>query len=108
MCKTWELIGIDGTGPLPETAQKNRYILEAVEYFPKFCVARAVPDMTALTTAKYLFEDVICCFCMPESIISDHGKNYKSILFAQLCKLCQISTRNSTFYHPEGNGLVRE
>ena len=62
--------------------------------------------MTALTTAKFLFEEVICRFGMPKSLISDHGKNYKSILFAQLCKLCQINTRNSTFYHPEGNGLV--
>jgi hypothetical protein len=49
---------------------------------------------------------VVCRFGMPKSLISDHGKNYKSALFAQLCKLCQIRTCNSTFYHPEGNGLV--
>ena len=104
--RTWELLGIDGTGPLPETILKNRYILVAVDYFSKFCVAKAVPDMTALTTAKFLFDEIICRFGMPKAVISDHGKNYKSILFAQLCKLCQIETRNSTFYHPEGNGLV--
>ena len=104
--QSWELLGFDGTGPLPETTQGNRYILVVIDYFSKFCVAKAVSDMTALTTAKFLFDEVICRFGMPKSLISDHGKNFKSVLFAELCRLCQIETRNSTFYHPEGNGLV--
>ena len=104
--QTWELIGIDGTGPLPVTPNNNRYILDAVDYFSKFCVAKAVADLTAITTAQFLFDEIVCRFGMPKSLISDHGKNFKSILFAQLCNLCQIKTCNSTFYHPEGNGLV--
>jgi hypothetical protein len=36
--EAWELLGIDGTGPLPETAQKSRYILVEVDYFSKFYV----------------------------------------------------------------------
>ena len=102
----WELIGIDGTGPLPITPDNNRYILVVVDHFSKFCIAKAVPDLTAISTAKFVFDDVICKFGMPRSLISDHGKNFKSVLFAQLCNLCQIKTCNSTFYHPEGNGLV--
>ena len=104
--QTWQLIGIDGAGPLPITASENRYILIAVDYFSKFCVAKAVPDLTAITAAQFLFDEVICRFGMPNSVVSDHGKNFESILFAQLCKLCQIKTSKSTFYHPEGNGLV--
>ena len=42
---------------------------------------------------------------MISSIISDHGRNFKSILFSELCRLCGIKPINSTFYHPEGNGL---
>jgi hypothetical protein len=100
------MIGIDGTGPLPLTMNNNKYVLVAVNFFSKFCVARAVPNMLAITTAQFLFEDIICGFGMPKSILSDHGTNYKSNLFLQLCKLCQIQVRNSTFYHPQGNGLV--
>jgi hypothetical protein len=96
--QTWQLIGIDGAGPLPITASKNRYILIAVDYFSKFCVAKAVSDLTAITAAKFLYEEIICRFGMPKSVISDHGKNFESILFAQLCKLCQIQTSKSTFY----------
>ncbi len=40
--QTWQLIGIDVAGPLPIKASKNRYILIAVDYFSKFCVAKAV------------------------------------------------------------------
>ena len=39
---------------------------------------------------------------MFKSLFSDHGKNFKSILFAQLCKLCGIKPINSTFYYPDG------
>ena len=102
----WLLIGIDVSGPLVRTCNGNLYIILAVDYFSKFCIARATPDSTALTTARFLFEDLICRFGMFKSIISDHGKNFKSILFAQLCKLCGIKAINSTFYHPEGNGLI--
>ena len=49
--QTWQLIGIDGAGPLPITASENRYILIAVDYFSKFCVAKAVPDLTSITAA---------------------------------------------------------
>ena len=101
----WMLIGIDVAGPLVKTPNGNSYIILAVDYFSKFCIAKATQDSTALSTAQFLFDDLICKFGMFQSIISDHGKNFKSILFAQLCQLCGIKPINSTFYHPEGNGL---
>jgi hypothetical protein len=102
----WILIGIDVSGPLVRTPNGNLYIILAIDYFSKFCIGKATPDATALTTARFLFEDIICRFGMFKSLLSDHGKNFKSILFAQLCKLCGIKAINSTFYHPEGNGLI--
>jgi hypothetical protein len=51
--KPWVMIGLDVTGPLKLTASGNLYIIIAVDYFSKFCIARAIPDFTALTTAKF-------------------------------------------------------
>ena len=102
----WSLIGFDITGPLKCTENNNRYVIVAIDYFTKFCVAKAIPDFTAQTTAKFLFEEIICRFGMPKSLVSDNGVNFKSILFSQLCKLCQIKKANSSFYHPPGNGLA--
>ena len=102
----WSLIGLDVSGPLKRTVNGNSYVLVALDYFTKYCVAKAVPDFTAETTAKFIFEEIICKLGSPKSILSDHGVNFKSKLFKRLCELCNIKTANSSFYHASGNGLV--
>ena len=102
----WSLIGLDIAGPLKVTAHGNKYIVLAIDYFTKFCVAKAIPDFTALSTAKFVFEEVICKLGMPRAIISDKGVNFQSKLFEELCNLLRIKKLNSTFYHPEGVGMV--
>jgi hypothetical protein len=102
----WGLIGLDFAGPLKKTINGMLYIILAICYFTKFCVAKAVKDCTALTAAKFVYEEVICRFGMPKSIISDSGVSFKAHLFMNLCKLLKISNSYSTFYHHEGIGLV--
>lgn len=102
----WMLIGIDITGPLKRTSTGNEYVILAIDYFSKFCIAKAIPNATAETSAKFLFDEVVCRFGCPKSIITDHGRNFDAELFRQLCSKLQIQKLNSTFYHPEGNGLV--
>jgi hypothetical protein len=102
----WGLIGLDIAGKFKKTPSGNEYIVIAVDYFTKFCIARAIPDFTALSTAKFIFEEIICKMGMPSSIISDRGVNFQSNLFEQLCKLLKIKKVNATFYHPAGNGMI--
>ena len=71
MRSVWSLIGLDKTGPLKVTVNGNKYIVLAIDYFTKFCIAKAIPDFTALTTARFVYEDIICKMGMPKSIISD-------------------------------------
>ena len=63
----WSLIGLDVSGPLKRTVNGNSYVLVAVDYFTKYCVAKAVPDFTAETTAKFIFEEIICKLGSQES-----------------------------------------
>jgi transposase InsO family protein len=100
------LIGLDVAGPLKVTPSGNQYIVVAVDYFTKFCIAKAIPNFTAETTAQFLFDEIVCKFGLLNSIISDNGVNFNSRLFTQFCALCGISKANSAFYHPPGNGLV--
>jgi hypothetical protein len=39
--------------------------------------------------------------------ISDHGPQFTSNLWLQLCEMLNISRRQTTAYHPESNGAVR-
>jgi hypothetical protein len=83
----WNLIGVDIAGPFKQTVHGNRYIILAVDYFTKFCVGKALPDFTALSTARFLFEDIVCKFGLPKAIMSDNGVNFKARMLDQLCRM---------------------
>ena len=102
----WTVIGIDVSGPHRVTANGNVFIILAGDYHSKFCVGKAVPNFTVATTAQFVFEEIICKFGMPRTIISDHGVNFMAKMFGVLCELCKIKRANSSFYHPAGNGLI--
>lgn len=42
----------------------------------------------------------------PDSIHSDHGRNFESQVFKEMCHLLEINKMRSTAYHLEGNGQV--
>ena len=102
----WALLGFDIAGLLKVTANGNKYIMFAVDYFTKFRIAKASPDFTALATAKFVYEEIVCKMGTPKSIISDKGVNFQSNLFQQLCKLYKVKKVNATFYHPQSVGQV--
>ena len=102
----FEHIGIDAVGPLPMTKNGNRYLLVAMDYFSKWPFAKAVPDITAETTAKFLHEEIICehgCF---KQLTSDRGTNFTANIIRELCKRLKIRHTFTSAYHPQANGLV--
>jgi hypothetical protein len=102
----FEMIGIDVVGPLPQTGKGNKYIIVAIDYGSKWCEAKAVHDFTALTTAKFLVDQLICRFGIPSKILSDQGRNFESKLIDELCKSLKIKKLRSSPYHPACNGEV--
>jgi hypothetical protein len=102
----FDRIGIDIVGPLEITDQGNRYIVVATEYLTKWPEARAIPDMTASTVAKFIYEDIICRHGCPKEILSDQGKSFCNELVDNLCKLLEIRHRLASPYHPQTNGLT--
>ena len=62
-------------GPLPETAQGNKYIVTVTDYFSKWTEAARLPDKTATGVADFLFS-VLCRHGWPETIISDQGRKF--------------------------------
>ena len=105
--KPFEMIGIDIVGVLPETkTNSNQYIICAIDYFSKYAITRAIKDLTALTAAKFIFEDIICVYGTPKKIITDRGSNFESSLIKNLCSLMKIDKLRTTAYHPQCNGEV--
>ena len=52
--EVWHTIGVDLIGPLPETPQKNKYMIVSC-LFSKWPEATALPDKTAIGFAEFLF-----------------------------------------------------
>ena len=49
-------IGIDLIGPLPLTTSGNSYIVTCSDYFTKWPEAATIPDKSAATVAKFLYQ----------------------------------------------------
>jgi transposase InsO family protein len=59
------------------------------------------------TSAAALTFTWISHFGVPETITSDRGLQFTSNLWLQLCKMLNISHKQTTAYHPESNSAVK-
>ena len=98
-------VGIDFLGPLPPSAG-NQYILLIGDHFTKWHEAIALPDQSALTTAKALMDHWITRFGCPESFHSDQGREFEAKLFTSLTKLLQLDRTRTTAFHPQSNAVI--
>jgi ribosomal protein L21E len=99
-------VGIDIVGPLPLTANSNKYIIVATDYLTKWPEARAVSEATAQQVANFIHEDIICRHGCPQIILTDRGTHFRNQLVEKLLQKFEIKHLYSTPYHPATNGLV--
>ena len=99
-------IHVDYLGPLPLTRKGNQHVIIFVDILTKWVEARAVPDNTAVTTAKAFYDLIITRHGFPETLLSDRGTNFLSKLTREVCKLLNVHKVNTTAYRPCCNGQV--
>ena len=102
----FDQIGIDLVGPLPITSRGNRYITVATDYLTRWPEAKAIPDTTANTVAKFIFEEIVCRYGCPTVLLSDQGTHFRNDLVDNLCHHLGIKHKYSSTYHPQTNGLT--
>jgi len=93
-------------GPFPTTANGNRYILVASDYFTKWVEAYAIPNQEATTIAGKLVDNMFCDFGLPEQLHSDMGAQFESRMVKKMCNMLHINKTHTTPYHPQGDGIV--
>jgi len=85
VCDLFYRVAMDTAGPLPETKASNKYILVAIDHYSKWCEAKAVADHGAKTAARFLEDDLICRYGVPNFILIDNGCEWGAE-FEVMCK----------------------
>ena len=67
-------VGMDLLGPFPETANKNKYIIVAVDYLTKWVETDTLSNGTAEETAQFFVKKIVLRHGTPHSITTDRGK----------------------------------
>ena len=88
-------IAMDIIGPFLETRRGNRYILVIGDYFTKWKEAFPIKDMEAVTVVKRLVDEVICRLGVPDTIHTDQGKKFDSVLIKEICQLLGIKKKKN-------------
>ena len=80
-----QLVAVDLMGPFPCSQNRNCYVLVASDYFTKWCEAYAIPNMEAITVAKFLTREMFFRFSPPEGLHSDQGCQFDGLLLKEIC-----------------------
>jgi transposase InsO family protein len=95
---------IDLMHMIKSTDNKN-YILTVVDVFTGFVMLRALPDCSAATVARELW-DIFCIIGIPKILQSDNGSEFVNEIIRWLCTHRGIAHRVITSWHPESDGKV--
>ena len=93
-----ERVHMDMLSPFPPSEQGNKYILVMVDQFTKWVEIHALPDITAVQTAKCAVDQFFSRFGTPLQIHTDQGGNFDGNVMKALCHLYRIAKTQTTPY----------
>ena len=99
----WEVMSVDFLTDLPLTERGNKHMLVCCDHFTRWVEVFPLPDMSAVTVARTLADQVFPRFGCPEHLHSDCAANFKSQLISELCRIMGVEKTNTTAFHPQGN-----
>ena len=99
-------VSTDVVGPLTQTKMGNKYVVTYVDHYTGHMWASPLKSTTADVVAKNFLETVCLKHGFPKILISDNGKNFRSKLYEEMCRLCTIARSYASPLHPESNGLL--
>ena len=87
-----ELVHIDYLTIESNKSAKDVNVLVVTDHYTRLAQAFVTNTQTASTVAKTLWDRYFMYYGIPEKILSDQGRNFKSSLIMELCKLTGIKS----------------
>jgi transposase InsO family protein len=100
-----DIVSLDVVGPLPVTAEGNKYLLTFIDHFTRFCEAIPVPTQETEVIAREFVVRIITQYGAPKTLLTDRGATFTSALMKHVCKLLQIRKIQTSSYHAQANGI---
>lgn len=104
--KAFDVLIIDTIGPFVRSDNGNEYALTMICDLTKYLVVVAIPDKSAKTVARAIFENFILIYGQVRKILSDMGTEYKNQTIEELSKLLNMEYKTSTAYHHQTLGTI--
>ena len=79
----------------PKASNGHEFILVAIDYFTKWVEACSFKNVTQVPVTRFVKNNIICRYRMPEMVITDNASNLKNIMMDQLCQQFKIQHHNS-------------
>ncbi len=102
----FEKKGIYRAGPFPMSQRGNQHILVVADYISKWSEVYPVRTVDAPEIAKVFAENCISHYGVPLELHTDQGRNFKSNLFSEMCKLLKINKTRTITLHRQSDGMV--
>jgi hypothetical protein len=97
---------LDLLGPLPPAQGNLKYVVVAVEYFPKWIETKPLAIITSIIVQKFFWQNIVCRFGVPKAITVDNGTQFDAEAFKEFCDQIGTNIHFALVRHPESNGLV--
>lgn len=99
--------GLDLLGPFtPKAPGQLEFIIVAVDYFTKWIEAVALASTTVASVKKFLWQNVICRYGLPQEIVTNKGPQFNSPILSGWCESLGIKLKIASVAHPHCNGQV--
>ena len=95
---------LDNVGPFPKATGNKKYLLVGTNYFTKWVGAEPLVNIRDVDVKKFLWKNIVPCFNIPYTLISDNGFKFDSKSFRRYCYELGIINRYSTLTYPQRNG----
>lgn len=94
---------IDYLGPFPMSTSGNMWLLVAVDDFSKYTVVRATRKANAVTSAKFVEQEIILRHGAPSEIVSDRARHFDANIFHQMLDRYNVKWSPVPAYYPQAN-----
>ena len=91
-------------GPLPQGKKQLKFLLIVIDYFSKWVEAEALAMITEAKVRSFVWKNIVCRFGIPQTFISDNGRQFDNQGFRSFCLSLGIKNKYSSSGHPQANG----